>query len=216
MAHGYSLYLIPKDLATYRPTPAQVTQLLQFLATRLEIPGEYAVNGEEELVLESAVEHVRAGVQANQGGTELIVSFNDLVSGSLFGYDPEMEDPDINFWADELRMYITAQPFPYCDWEYEEASCPACNQRISQPFEVLEEVRLSGAPVACPCGAKTLPEDLKKTPGVRLVQFAIAFTGNRGWKYEVRQDRDAFQDPDFLAALEKLLGVPLEVVAAFY
>ncbi len=216
MAHGYSLYLIPKDLATYRPTPQQVTQLLQFLATRLEIPGEYAVNGEEELTLESAVEHLRAGVQATQGGTELIVSFNDLVSGSLFGYDPEMEDPDVNYWADELRVCVTAQPFPYCDWEYEEASCPACGQRISQPFDVLEDVRLSGAPVACPCGAKTLPEDLKKTPGVHLVQFVISFMGNRGWKYEVRQDRDVFQDPDFLAALEKILGIPLEVVAALH
>ena len=213
MAQGFSLYLIPKDEATYRPTPQKVTQLLQYLAARLEIPGEYAVNGEEELTLESATEHVRAAVQATHGGAELVVSFNDLVSGSLFGYDPEMEDPDINFWADELRVDVTAQPFPYCDWEYEEASCPACNQRISQPFEVLEEVRVSGAPVACPCGAKTLAEDLKRTAGVRLAQFAICFTGNRGWKYEVRQDRDAFQDSDFLAEIEKLLGVPIEVVA---
>lgn len=214
MANGYSLYLLPKDNATYRPTPKQITQLMQFLAARLEIPGEYAVNGEEELSIESAVEHLRAGVQATHGGTECIVSFNDLVSGSLFGYDPEMEDPDVNFWADELRLHVTAIPFPYCDWDYEEASCPACGQKISQPFDVMEDIRLSGAPVACPCGAKTLPEDLKKTPGVRLVQFAIMFTGNRGWKYEVMQDRDAVQDADFLAEIEKILGTPLEVVAA--
>ena len=208
MAHGYSLYLIPKDAATYRPTPAQITRLVKYLAARLEIPGEYAVNGEEELSLESA------GAQSSHGGTECVVSFNDLVSGSLFGYDAEMEDPDVNYWADELRLCVTSVPFPYCDWDYEEAACPACGQRISQPFDVLEEVRLSGAPVACPCGAKTLPEDLKKTPGVHLVQFAVWFGGNRGWKYEVQQDRDAFADQDFLAEIEKILGLPLQVIAA--
>ena len=214
MAQGYSLYLIPKDAATYRPTPAQITQLMKFFAARLEIPGEYAVNGEEELSLESAIEHLRAGVQSSHGGTECVVSFNDLVSGSLFGYDAEMEDPDVNYWADELRVCVTSAPFPYCDWDYEEAACPGCGQRISQPFDVLEEVRLSGAPVACPCGAKTLPEDLKKTPGVCLVQFAVWFAGNRGWKYEVKQDRDAFADQDFLAEIEKILGQPIQVVAA--
>jgi hypothetical protein len=214
MAQGYILYLIPKDAATYRPTPAQITRLMKYFAARLEIPGEYAVNGEEELSLESAVEHLRAGVQSSHGGTECVVSFNDLVSGSLFGYDPEMEDPDVNYWADELRVCVTATPFPYCDWDYEEAACAGCGQRISQPFDVLEEVRLSGAPVACPCGAKTLPEDLKKTAGVQLVQFAIWFTGNRGWKYEVAQDRDAFADQDFLAEIEKILGVPVDVVAS--
>jgi hypothetical protein len=214
MAHGYNLYVIPKDDATYRPAPAQITQLMKFFSARLEIPDEYAVNGEEELTSESAIEHLRAGVQATHGGTECIVSFNDLVSGSLFGYDPEMEDPDVNYWADELRVCVTAQPFPVCDWEYEEAACPGCGQRISQPHDVLEEVKLSGAPVACPCGAKTLPEDLKKTAGVHLVRFSICFTGNRGWTYEVRQDRDAFQDVDFLAEIEKILGVKVDVVAA--
>ena len=211
MAHGYSLYLIPKE-PTYRPSPPQITQLLQFLAQRLEIPGEFAVNGEEELSLESALEHLRAAVNATHGGSECIVSFNDLVSGSLFGYDAEAPDPDVAFWADELRVYLTSQPFPYADWEYEEAACPACGQRFTQIHDVLEEVRLSGAPVACPCGAKTMPEDLKKTPGVNMANMAIILGGNRGYRYEVRQDRDAITDPEFLPELEKILGVELEVM----
>jgi hypothetical protein len=212
MAQGYSLFLIPQE-PTYRPTPPQVTALVKFLVERLEIPGDFSVNGEDELSVESAIDHLRAGVQATHGGTECIVSFNDLVSGSLFGYEPESPDPDQNFWADELRIYFTALPFPYCDWSYEEAACPACGQRITEIHDELEEVRLSGDPIRCPCGAATLPEDLKKTPGVRFAQFAIAFTGNRGWHYEVAQDRDAFQDADFLSTLEETLGTPLEVVA---
>lgn len=211
MSHGYSLYLIPKE-PTFRPSPAQITQLLQFLSQRLEIPGEFAVNGEEELSLDSALEHLRAGVQASHGGTECVVSFNDLVSGSLFGYDAEAPDPDVAFWADELRLYLTSQPFPYADWEYEEAACPACGQRFTQAHDVLEEVRLSGAPVACPCGAKTMPEDLKKTPGVNMANMAIILGGNRGYRYEVKQDRDAITDPEFLPELEKILGVGLEVM----
>jgi hypothetical protein len=195
MAQGYSLFLIPTE-PTYRPTPQQVTAVVKFLAERLEIPGDYSVNGEEELSMESALEHLRAGVQATHGGTECVVSFNDLVSGSLFGYEPESPDPDQNFWSDELRLYTTALPFPYCDWSYEEAACPACNQRITEIHDELEEVRLSGDPIKCPCGAGTLPEDLKKTPGVRYAQY-----------------RDAFQDAEFLSTLEETLGTPLEVLA---
>ena len=212
MAQGYSLYLIPTE-PTYRPSPQQVTALVKFLAERLEIPGDYSVNGEEELSMESALEHLRAGVQATHGGTECVVSFNDLVSGSLFGYEPESPDPDQNFWSDELRLYTTALPFPYCDWSYEEAACPSCGQRITEIHDELEEVRLSGDPIKCPCGAATLPEDLKKTPGVRFARFALAFTGNQGWHYEVAQDRDAFQDAEFLTTLEESLGTPLEVLA---
>ena len=209
-AHGYSLYLLPQE-PTFRPNPQQISGLLKFLAGRLEIPGEFTVDGEEELSLESAVEQLRAAVQSTHGGTECIVSFNDLVSGSLFGYDAEAPDPDDAFWADELRIFVTSTPFPYADWEYEEASCPACNQRITQIHDVLEEVRLSGSPVACPCGAKTAPEDLKKTAGVNLAQLAIVFAGNRGWHYEVKRDADTIVDPEFLPALAQILGVKLDV-----
>ena len=38
MTHGYSLEILPKD-ATYRPTPQQMTDLVKFLAERLEIGG---------------------------------------------------------------------------------------------------------------------------------------------------------------------------------
>jgi len=93
------------------------------------------------------------------------------------------------------------------------AACPACTQRFSQISEILDEIRATGDPVLCPCGAKTLPEDLKKSAGVNLASFAIVFTGNRGWYYEVKNDRDAFKDEEFLTTLEELLGTKVQVVA---
>ena len=48
MAHGYSLEILPKD-ATYRPTPQQMTDVVKFLAERLEITGDWSVGGEDEL-----------------------------------------------------------------------------------------------------------------------------------------------------------------------
>jgi hypothetical protein len=212
MNHGYDLYIVPKD-AVYRPGPAQFTDLIKFLSERLEIIGDWTVDGEDDLPTESAIGHLRASCQAATGGSEATVSFNDLVSGSLFGYEAEQPDADQNYWADELRLFVTSKPFPCADWEYEEAACPACNQRFSQIGEILDEVRLTGDPVTCPCGASTLPEDLKKTPSVSLVQFALIFAGNRGWHYEVKNDRDAIKDEEFLPEIEKLLGTPVEVLA---
>ena len=212
MAHGYNLVIIPEE-ATYRPSPQQMTSLIKFLCERLEIMGEWSVGGEDELSNESAIDHLRAACPASAGATEAIASFQDLVSGSLFGYEQDSSEPDENYWADELRIYLTATPFPWCDWEYEEAACPACTQRFSQIGEILDEIRLTGDPVLCPCGAKTLPEDLKKSAGVNLASFAILFTGNRGWFYEVKNDRDAFKDEDFLATVEELLATKVQVVA---
>ncbi|MBV8880356.1 MAG: hypothetical protein JO332_10355, partial [Planctomycetaceae bacterium] len=163
-----------------------------------------------------AIDQLRSAVQSTSGGTEAVVSFQDLVSGSLFGYDFDAPDPDENYWADELKLYLTPTPFPWCDWEYEEAACPACNQRFSQIGEILDEVRLTGEPVICPCGARTLPEDLKKTPGVNLAMMAIVFTGNRGWLYEVRNDRDAIKDEEFLPTIEQALGTAVDVIAVAY
>ena len=215
MAHGYMLQIIPQE-ATYRPTPQQMSDVVKFLAERLEIAGDWSVGPEDELTTVSAIEHLRAACQSTSGGTEAIVSFQDLVSGSLFGYELDSPDPDENYWADELKIYLTATPFPWCDWEYEEAACPACGQRFSQIGELLDEIRLTGDPVLCPCGAKTLPEDLKKSPGVNLAQLAIVFTGNRGWVYEVKNDRDAIKDEEFLPTIEELLGTKVDVIAVGY
>jgi len=214
MNHGYMLHIVPQD-PVYRPSPQQISQLVKFLVERLEIAGDWSVGGEDELDNQSAIDHLRAAAQSTSG-TEAGVSFQDLVSGSLFGYDFDSPEPDENYWADELKLYLTATPFPWCDWEYEEAACPACNQRFSQIGEILDEVRLTGDTVLCPCGARTLPEDLKKTPGVSLAQMAIVFTGNRGWLYEVRNDRDAFKDEEFLPTLEQALGTKVDVIAVGY
>src|SRR5882672_9598917 len=107
---GYMLQIIPKE-ATYRPSPQQIGQLIKFLAERLEIGGDWSVSGEDELDNESAIDHLRTTVGSNSGGTEAVVSFQDLVSGSLFGYDFDSPDPDENYWADELKLYFTATPF---------------------------------------------------------------------------------------------------------
>lgn len=215
MAHGYSLVIFPKE-ATYRPNSQQMTDLVKFLAERLEIGGEWGVGGEDELSTESAIDQLRAACQSTSGGTEATVSFQDLLSGSLFGYEIGSPDPDENYWADELKIFLTATPFPWCDWEYEEAACPSCNQRFSQIGEILDEVRQTGDPVICPCGAKTAPEDLKKSAGVNLAQLAIVFTGNRGWFYEVKNDRDAIKDEEFLPMIEELLGTKVDVIAVSY
>lgn len=215
MNHGYMLQIIPKE-PTYRPSPQQMSGLVKFLVERLEIAGEWSVGGEDELDNQSAIDHLRAAVQSTSGGTEAVVEFQDLVSGSLFGYDFDAPDPDENYWADELKLYLTAVPFPWCDWEYEEVACPACNQRFSQIGEILDEIRMTGDPVICPCGARTLPEDLKKSPGVNFAQLAIVFTGNRGWYYEVKNDRDAFKDDDFLSTVEQLLSTKVDVIAVGY
>ena len=121
MAHGYSLVILPKE-ATFRPTPQQMSEMIKFLAERLEIGGDWSVSGEDELSNESAIDHLRAACASSGGGTEAIVSFQDLLSGSLFGYEIDSPDPDENYWADELRIYLTGIPFPWCDWEYEEAA----------------------------------------------------------------------------------------------
>lgn len=212
MSLGYDLYVIPRE-PTYRPSTEQVGALMKFLNERLEIAGDWSVDGEDELSNEAATEHLRAAGGSSHGGSECIVSFNDLVSGSLFGYEPDAPEPDLNYWADELRIYLTANPFPWCDWEYEDASCPACGQRFTEIGHILDEVRVNGEPVACPCGARTMPEDLKKSPGVQFAQLAVVFTGNRGWTYEVRSDREAFKDEDFLPTLEQILGTPVDVLA---
>ncbi len=212
MSLGYDLYVIPQE-PTYRPSPEQISGLMKFLIERLEISGDWSVDSEDELSNDSAIEHLRAAGASSHGGSECNVSFNDLVSGSLFGYEPDAPEPDDNYWADELKIQLTAAPFPFCDWEYEDAACPACGQRFSQIAESLDEVRGTGAPVSCPCGARTMPEDLKKSPGVQFAQLALIFTGNRGWHYEVKTDREAFKDEDFLPTVEQLLGVKVDVLA---
>lgn len=213
MIHGYNLYVVPRDPA-FRPTPEQVEQAVRYLVERLDLEGrEFGVDGEDELPLGDALERLRAAAGSPTGGAECLVSFDDLVSGEIFGYDPESETPDENYWADELKIQINGAPFPYADWEYEDACCPKCGTRIEQIADLLVELRVSLEPVRCSCGAATPPHELRMTSGVRLAQFAVAFLGNRGWLHEVEDDREAFKDDSFLPALEEILGTDLEVLA---
>ena len=51
---------------------------------------------------------------------------------------------------------------------------------------------------------------------MNLAQLAVVFTGNRGWLYEVKNDRDAFKDEEFLSTIEEALGTPVDVIAVGY
>jgi hypothetical protein len=213
MVQGYNLIVVPRDPA-FRPTPDQVTSVVKYLVERLELAErEFSVDGEDELSQKDAIDHLRAAALSPTGGSECLVGFDDLVCGEIFGYDRESPDPDENFWADELKLQLNAAPFPYGDWDYEDAYCAKCGARIEQISDLLEDLRLSGQPLACPCGARTPPAELRMTSGVRLAQFAIAFMGNRGWFHEVEDDREAFKDDNFLPMIEELLGTDVEVIA---
>lgn len=212
MAHGYNLLLLPKD-PLYAPSADQMEKLVKLLCERLEITGDLSVDGEDELSVDDAVERLRAATQSTAGGTECTVTISDYLSTGLFGWEPGGDDPDENFWADELKVYLTAKPFPYGDWEYEELTCPSCKTVLRDVADLLEEVRLPGSPVSCPCGKATPAEDLARSSGIHMARLAVVFGGNKGWLYEVAQDRDAFKDEEFLANLGKTLGTEVDVVA---
>jgi hypothetical protein len=212
MIHGYDLHIVPKD-PDFRPTNEKIAALVRFLAEQLQITETFTVDGEEELPMKDAIDHLRAAAKSHSGGTEATVSLAGTLIGTLFGREPDEDENDELYWAEELKIQLNGAPFPYADWEYEDAHCPKCNVRLAQIRDLLDELRVSGKPVPCACGARTAPSELKMTSGVRLAQLSIAFTGNKGWYHEVDEDRDAFKDGSFLPALEELLGVPLDVLA---
>ena len=142
----------------------------------------------------------------------MTVTISDYLSTGLFGWEPGSEDDDDHFWSDELKIYMTAEPFPYADWEYEELTCPKCSGVVPEMAEQIEEIRLSGAPIECRCGKLGNPDDYELSPGDQLARFSIVFAGNKGWVYEVRQDRETIIDPEFIPALEGHLEVELDVM----
>jgi hypothetical protein len=105
------LQIIPQD-ATYRPTPQQMSDLIKFLAERLEISGDWSVGGRGRALHGERDRPSPGRLPVASGGTEAIVSFQDLVSGSLFGYEIDSPDPDENYWADELRSTSRRRRFP--------------------------------------------------------------------------------------------------------
>ena len=211
MAQGYNLLLVPKD-PLYRPMADQVTKAMSFLAERLEIDGDFSVDGEDELPLREAIDRLRGASHSARGGTELTVTISDYLSTGLFGWQPGADDADKCFWADELKVYMTAEPFPYADWEYEEVVCPKCAGVVPGVADQIEEIRLTGAPIKCRCGKAGMPDDFELSAGVHLARFSIVFGGNKGWMYEVVQDRDAIKDKEFLPALEERLEAELDVM----
>ena len=212
MIHGYDLYIVPRDF-DYRPTNEQLEALVTFLVGQLQISETFTVDGEEELPLEDAVQHLRAAAASKEGSSECTVSLAGALSDTLFGREPDAGDSDELYSADEIRIHLHGGPFPYGDWEYEDAHCGACGTRLAGIRDLLDDIRVSGRPVPCACGAKTPAQELRTTSGVRLAQLSIAFTGNRGWLHEVEDDREAIKDEEFLPAIEKILGARVEVLA---
>src|SRR5258708_16084289 len=98
MNHGYMLQIIPKD-PVYKPSPQQITHLIKFLVERLEIGGDWSVSGEDELDNQSAIDHLRAAVGSTSRGTEALVSFQDLRSGSPCRSDCDSPTPAGHYWA---------------------------------------------------------------------------------------------------------------------
>lgn len=212
MIHGYDLFVVPRD-CEYRPTNEQVEALVKFFVNQLQITETFTVDGEEELSLEDAVQQLRAAAASKEGGTECTVSLAGTLSDTLFGREPDADDTDELFDADELKIHLHGAPFPYGDWEYEDAHCGACGARLANIRDLLDDIRVSGRPAPCACGARTPPHELRMTSGVRLAQLSVAFTGNRGWMHEVEDDREAFKDEGFLPAIEEILGTKVEVLA---
>ena len=59
---------------------------------------------------------------------------------------------------------------------------------------------------------KLLPEDASGNLPMTLTATGLPKLG-RGWYYEVKNDRDAIKDEEFLPSLEELLGTPVDVIA---
>ncbi|HLF94446.1 MAG TPA: hypothetical protein VJB14_13370 [Planctomycetota bacterium] len=212
MIHGYDLYIVPRD-SEYRPSNERVKALVTFLVDQLQITETFTADGEEELPLEDALQHLRAAASSKEGSSECTVSLAGTLSDTLFGREPDAPESDDFYYADELKVHLHGSPFPYGDWEYEDAHCGGCGTRLANIRDLLDDIRVSGRPVPCACGAKTQPHELRMTSGVRLAQFSIAFTGNKGWLHEVEEDREAFKDEGFLPAVAEILGTPVEVLA---
>ena len=212
MTHGYDLYIVTRD-CEYRTTNEQVAALVKFLVDQLQITETFTVDGEEELSLEDALQHLRAAASSKEGSSECSVSLAGTLSDTLFGREPDAPETDELYYADEIRIHLHGAPFPYGDWEYEDAHCGGCGTRLANIRDLLDDIRVSGRPVPCACSARTLPHELRMTSGVRLAQFSISFTGNKGWLHEVEEDREAFKDEGFLPAVEEILGTPVEVLA---
>lgn len=212
MARAYEIYIVPRD-SNDRPSARQAAQLFEFLAERLKFAPELSVDGREGFGLASAAERFKIQCGALSGRAEIRVEVDGERVSEIFGGSPYAEDPDERFWAQELRICLTSEPFPYADWEYEDAYCHVCSRRFEGIRDILEELRPTGRPLACGCGVKAPPHQLKTTSGVRLAQLAIVFAGNEGWHHDVEDDREVFEDPEFLPALEEILGGPIEVLA---
>ena len=212
MIHGYDLYIVPRD-CEYRPTQERIEAVVRFLVDQLQITETFTVDGEEELSLEDAIHQLHAAAASREGGSECVVSLAGTLTDTLFGREPDAEDNDELYSADEIKILLHGSPFPYGDWDYEDAHCGTCGARLADIRDLLDDIRVSGRPVPCPCGAKTPPQELRMTSGVRIARLSIAFTGNKGWLHEVEDDREAFKDEGFLPAVEEILGTPVEVLA---
>ena len=165
MGTYWTLHVVPTTPA-FAPSGDQVVKLMDYLAKETGVAGGFEIGKKTDLDAKGASKAIAAA----KGDVECAVPFtDDLKSGVLFNWDPDEGDDEF-FWADGLRITISAKPRKFVDLES------------------------------------------PKIPG-RSARFSIAFTGNKGWVGDSANAKAAFKHKTFLPGLEKLLGVPLAVVA---
>ncbi len=209
MGTGYDLYVLPTN-PRYAPSSTQMSLFMRYLADKLSLGEVFAMDDAEGLPAAEAVSRMSKAA-GSTGSAECNAYFPEGNADALFGRNTDAADPDENYWASGLTIYLTTVPVTFADWEDQRVTCPACGAPAD--MEALVYDRESDAPIPCKCGTATPIEKLTATRGVRFARMAIAFTGNQGWRRPPMGDRAAFKDPAFLSALQRLLGTPLEVLA---
>jgi hypothetical protein len=194
MGTGWDLHVVPTDPA-YRPSALEMQRAAKVLGLKTR-----------------AVGRLLAAVPSPDRDAAVRSAFGR--SARLFGWDSKKDDPDRHFWCERLEVRVTAAPFPYADWEFESARCPACRYDMTQRIlNRIEEGRDFGPPMCCRCKVFTALEKLRFSKRVRVARFSVSFLGNKGWLRHAKEDREAFKDPAFLPGLAGALATTLDVVA---
>lgn len=111
MGEGWNLYVVPRT-ATYRPEAETIVKLMAFLAKQLEAPEGYTVNDGDDELSAAAAGKTLAKASTSRASSECSAYTDEGNSEALFGWDPESDDPDENYWADGIRVQITSAPKP--------------------------------------------------------------------------------------------------------
>jgi hypothetical protein len=105
-----------------------------------------------------------------------------------------------------VEVQITPVPYPYADWEFKRATCPACRKSgVSLLTNVIGGSRDLAGPVRCDCGITSPLDRLTYSRGVPFAQLSIAFVLNQGWQNNLWWVRRVFKDRSFLWSIQRIL-----------